>query len=114
MLGHETAMAVRRFYFPSACGGSSVYRAGARIDVCVCGPRDCADLQRVDQLGALGIEPNELLSLPLVVRGSSCMCARARGSSCFVLGHGALTTSAGRPGLRTVEDPRPYRCDVSQ
>ena len=103
MLGHETVMAEWRFRFPSACGGLSVYRAGARADVYVC-VSYAAGLCRFatgDQLSALGIDPDELYALPLVPRGSSCMCSRARGSSGFVLGHGALTTSVGRPGLRT-------------
>ena len=36
MLGHETAMAERRFRFPSACGGLSYYTGLVHGPICVC------------------------------------------------------------------------------
>ena len=73
VLGHEIAMAERWLRLSSACGSLAdcqsichtlyMYTGLVRGPMCVCGPRVCADLQRVNQQAAVGIDPCELLCL---------------------------------------------------
>ena len=77
LLGHETAMAGRRFRYPLGMW-QSVSIQGWRAGRCVCVfAAGVCRLATGDQLGAPGIDPDELYSLPLVFRSVSCTCSRA-------------------------------------